>query len=98
MANEKGIKLRGWSIHAEDYEAAEDFRAVVAQELAQFEHMGERLGVGFVCAPVREEQLPGVFKTVGWVFQTETIPAAASWHPDPIELGEENIGSEAVEA
>lgn len=97
---EKGIKLRAWDIRAENYrtddgldEAA--FRNAVVNELAQLEHMGERFGVGFVVAPVREESFPGRFETVAWVFQSETIPAAAKWQPDPVTLGDENAGTQA---
>jgi len=59
--------------------------------------MGERFGVGFVVAPVRAEVLPGVFRTQGWVFQSETIPAAGAWHPDPVALGDENAGTAPLE-
>jgi hypothetical protein len=97
----KGIKLRSWAIRAEDYidENGSDtgFRMAVAQELAALEHMGERLGVGFVAAPVRRPLSDGEWETVGWVFQTETIPAAASWTPDPIGLGDENEGTALAE-
>lgn len=96
---QKGIKLRSWAIRREDYldDTGADlgFRDAVASELAALEHMGERLGVGFVCAPVRQEVFPGRWETVGWMFQTETVPAAESWTPAPIDLGEENEGTGA---
>jgi hypothetical protein len=92
---EKGIKLRAWSLHAEDYVDEDAFRQAVATELAQLEHMGERFGVGFVVAPVREASPLGGYKTVRWIFQSETIPAAPLWSPDPISLGDENDGTGA---
>jgi hypothetical protein len=99
MAN-KGIKLRSWFIHREDYidSLGNDtgFRDAVAAELASLEHMGERLGVGFVSAPARKEIAPGEWETVAWVFQTETIPAGTSWTPEPVALDEENEGTAPV--
>lgn len=98
---EKGIKLRAWTLHAEDYIDANGydtgFRQAVAEEMSKLEHMGERFGVGFVVAPIRREIRPGEFETFAWAFQSETIPAAAKWEPDPIALGDENAGTaEAV--
>lgn len=93
----KGIKLRSWALRAEDYtdDLGNDtgFRGAVAQELASLEHMGERLGVGFIVAPIRREVTAGEWETVAWVFQTETIPSAATWAPDPVVLGDENDGA-----
>jgi len=99
---QKGIKLRNWAIDSADFidENGNDtgFREAVAHELASLEHMGERLGVGFVSAPVRREVIPGRWETIAWVFQTETIPAAATWAPDPIALGDRNEGTAPLEA
>lgn len=100
MAN--GIKLRSWALYAEDYtdQFGNDtgFRAAVAAELASLEHMGERLGVGFVSAPARTKNAQGDYETTAWFFQTETIPPTASWAPDPISLGTDNEGTAPVEA
>jgi hypothetical protein len=98
----RGIKLRSWAIRAEDYidDNGYDtgFRAAVKDELRALEHMGERLGVGFVSAPVRKEVSPGLFETVGWMFQTETIPVAETWQPAPIALGDsDGTGEDVVE-
>lgn len=97
----KGIKLRSWALYAEDYvdQFGNDtgFRQAVAQELAALEHMGERLGVGFVSAPVKRKDANGEFETTAWVFQTETVPVSASWTPDPIALGDENEGTGEIQ-
>lgn len=72
-----GISLREWTLSLSDYETEQDFRLAVAQELASFEHIGERLGVGLVAVPVRTRHVPdGGWFTVGWVFRTATVPAA----------------------
>lgn len=89
----KGIKLRSWALRAKSYADDSEFQNAVVQELASLGHMGERLGVGFVVAPIRREVTAGEWETVAWVFQTETIPAAATWAPDPVVLGEENEGT-----
>lgn len=90
---EKGIKLRAWTLHRDEYQDTDQFRLAVANEMAQLEHMGERLGVGFVIAPVRRPADQGGFETVAWFFQTETIPAAPSWQPDPVALDDEHVGT-----
>jgi hypothetical protein len=73
----KGIALRKWSLSASDYENEAEFRAAVQNELASFEHIGERLGIGVIAAPIRTRALPeGEWFTAGWVFQTATVPAA----------------------
>jgi hypothetical protein len=74
---QKGIALRKWSISASDYDDEALFREAVQQELASFEHIGERLGIGVIAAPIRAQQGSEWF-TAGWVFQTATVPAAAS--------------------
>lgn len=98
----RGIKLRSWAVWAEDYvdDYGNDtgFRAAVAEELSRLEHMGERLGVGFVATPVRQqvESGPGrplEWQTTAWMFQTETVPASDVWHPAPIALGEDSAGT-----
>lgn len=99
---QKGIKLRNWAVDSADFidDDGRDtgFREAVAHELAALEHMGERLGVGFVAAPVRREVIAGRWETIAWVFQTETIPAAATWQPDPIGLGDRNEGTAPLES
>lgn len=73
----KGIALRKWSISASDYEDDATFREAVQSELASFEHIGERLGIGVIAAPIRTRAIPdGEWFTAGWVFQTATVPAA----------------------
>jgi hypothetical protein len=54
----KGIALRKWSLSASDYENEAEFRAAVQNELASFEHIGERLGIGVIAAPIRTRALP----------------------------------------
>jgi hypothetical protein len=73
----KGIALRKWSLSASDYENEAEFRAAIQNELASFEHIGERLGIGLIAAPIRA-LIPGggTYYTAGWAFQTATFPAA----------------------
>jgi hypothetical protein len=72
-----GISLREWSLSLSDYETEDDFRAAVQQELASFEHIAERLGVGLVAAPIRTRMRDGGdWFTAGWVFKAATVPAA----------------------
>lgn len=74
---QKGISLRKWSLSLSDYETEQDFREAVQAELAQFEHIGERLGIGVIAAPIRTRTMDGgEWFTAGWVFQTATVPAA----------------------
>jgi hypothetical protein len=77
----KGIALRKWALHLKDYETEDDFRQAVAAELAGFEHIGERLGVGVVAAPIRARE-GGEWFTRAWVFQTATVPAAHIGEPE----------------
>lgn len=72
-----GISMREWSISLRDYETEDDFRQAVQQELASFEHIGERLGIGIVAAPIRTRSRDGgEWFTAGWAFKTATVPAA----------------------
>lgn len=80
----KGIALRKWALHAKDYESEDDFRQAVAAELAGFEHIGERLGVGVVAAPIRAQE-GGEWFTQAWVFQTATVPGARD-EPEPEDV------------
>lgn len=74
---QKGIALREWSLSASDYETEQEFRYAVKEELAAFEHTGERLGIGIVAAPIRTRVGPnGSWFTAAWIFKTATIPAA----------------------
>lgn len=94
-----GISLREWSISLSDYETEDDFRQAVASELASFEHIGERLGIGLVAAPIRTHQLPdGPWFTVGWVFKTATVPSARSGASEIEALEEALAEPEPVEA
>jgi hypothetical protein len=75
----KGIALRKWRISRSDYQDDYQFREAVQGELASFEHIGERLGVALVAAPIRERALQGGdWFTVAWAFQTATVPAATA--------------------
>lgn len=79
---QKGIALRKWSIKAEDYGTDAEFRQAVVNELASFEHIGERLGIGLVAVPVRTRLLPdGDYRTAAWVFQTATVPSTRDDEP-----------------
>jgi hypothetical protein len=73
---QKGISLRKWSISASDYASEQEFRIAIANELASFEHIGERLGIGVIAAPIRTRESGQEWFTAGWVFQTATVPAA----------------------
>jgi len=81
----KGIALRKWSLALGDYETEDDFRQAVAAELAGFEHIGERMGVGLVAAPVRANQ-GGEWFTSAWVFQTATVPGIRDEEPDEEDM------------
>lgn len=90
---QKGIALREWSLSLSDYETEEDFRQAVAGELASFEHIGERLGIGVVALPVRTRTASGAWYTAGWVFKTATVPAARE-QASEIEALEEALDAE----
>lgn len=81
MAKQQGIALRRWSIDLRDYETEEEFRQAIASELASFEHIGERLGIGLVAAPIRRQMDGGGWFTAGWMFETATVPGVRD--PDP---------------
>lgn len=90
----KGIKLRNWDLDVRDYETVEDFRIAVANELAAFEHIGERFGIALVAAPAKQ-RVGDRYVTVGWTFNTATVPAARAVEepePEPLpELSEEEV-------
>ena len=85
----KGIKLRNWSLDADDYEHEDAFRAAVELELARFEHIGERFGVALVATPVKKQVVDrrtgrAFYMTRGWMFQTATVPAVREQvEPEP---------------
>lgn len=97
-----GIAHRAWSISREEFRDEygkldeQAFRAAVQNEMALAEHIGERLGVAIVAAPVRTRLLPdGDYFTAGWRFKTASIPADAAPgevvavdgdHGDPIDV------------
>jgi hypothetical protein len=90
----KGIALRKWRISRSDYEDDYQFREAVQGELASFEHIGERLGVALVAAPIRERAvLGGEWFTSAWAFQTATVPAASA----VVDAVSEPDGAEADE-
>lgn len=79
----KGIAHREWAIYRDDYRDdngrvnEQAFRAAVQFELSMAEHIGERLGVAIVAAPVRTRHMgDGPYFTTGWVFKTATVPSA----------------------
>jgi hypothetical protein len=73
----KGIALREWSISRDEYHSDNEFREAVAGELASFEHIGERLGIALIAAPIRTQaQDGGTWFTAAWGFKTATVPAA----------------------
>jgi hypothetical protein len=88
MAKQQGIALRRWSIDLRDYETEEDFRQAVASELASFEHIGERLGIGLVAAPIRRQMDGGGWFTAGWMFETATVPGVREHEPTADEYAD----------
>src|SRR5689334_9853264 len=98
----KGIAHREWFINRDDYVDEQgrvdeaSFRAAVQNELALAEHIGERLGVAIVAAPIRTKlQMPGSsWFTIGWVFKTATVPAARGDAPTEIEALDEALREE----
>jgi hypothetical protein len=98
----KGIALRKWRISRSDYEDDYQFREAVQGELASFEHIGERLGVALIAAPIRTRLLPnGEWFTSAWGFQTATVPAAtaaAEAVVEPEDDAGEPLPPELVEA
>lgn len=81
----RGIAHREWEVRREDYENDSEFRYAVQQEMSMAEHIGERLGVAIVAAPIRTRSLQGgSWFTVGWVFRTATVPSADT-KPEPAE-------------
>lgn len=90
----KGIAHREWRITAEDYEDDRAFRKAVQAELAMCENIGERLGVAIVAAPIRTKAKHGShWFTVGWVFQTASIPAMAVEQPGEIDALEDALAT-----
>jgi len=66
---------RTWTLDSRDFATEEEFRAAVQTELAQFEHVGHRIGLAVTAAPIRE-RIGREFETVGWAFRTDTVPVA----------------------
>jgi hypothetical protein len=87
----KGIAHRDWSISRDDYRDEDgrtddaSFRAAVQNELALAEHIGERLGVAIVAAPIRTRLAGGSHFTVGWAFKTATVPSTREQTPEPFD-------------
>lgn len=102
----KGIALREWSISRSSFTTEDEFRGAVAQELASFEHIGERLGIGLVSVPIRARRPDTSWYTAGWVFKTATVPAAkpdalpgdTTELPELEALAAESVAPEAVAA
>lgn len=83
----KGIAHREWRIERDEYQTDQDFRYAVQQEMSLAEHIGERLGVAIVSAPVRTRASEGgMHFTVAWVFQTASIPSASATKLEDSEL------------
>lgn len=80
----KGIKLRSWALDTADYETEGQFRDAVANELAAFEHIGERFGIALIATPVKQ-RVGEEFVTLGWTFHTATVPTVreVTATPDP---------------
>lgn len=79
----RGISHREWQISREDYGDDQSFREAVQAELAMCENIGERLGVAIVASPVRTKQGQSWF-TMGWRFQTASVPAWRGGEEDVI--------------
>ena len=92
----KGIKLRDWTLWDTDYPDDSALRAAVQDELAAFEHIGERLGIGIVAVPLRERFEDGKgsvhVKTRGWQFRTCTVPLLGQAQPAPEPVDVEGEG------
>ena len=84
----KGIAHRRWEIRREDCrnEAGEIddavFRSTVEQEAVLNVHIMERLGVGIVSVPVREQWPDGSWHTAGYTFHTATVPGLRQPAPE----------------
>lgn len=73
-----------------EFATEEGFRDAVARELAEYEHLGHRIGLALTAAPLRE-RFDDDYLTVGWAFQTAAVPAAVAavsapepqFDPDP---------------
>lgn len=85
---------REWFVVAADFVDDEGrfdedaFRAKVQDELAGLEHMGYRLGRGFMVTPLREPRQIGnvtVYETVGWAFSETFMPAVRRQESAPAE-------------
>lgn len=84
-----GIAHRGWQIARSDFMTDEGvdeaaFRGAVQHELAMAEHIGERLGVAILAAPKRQ-RFGDLWITVGWRFQTASIPAVPNGESEAAE-------------
>jgi hypothetical protein len=93
---------RDWVVMLDEFEALEDFRQAVTQELAGLENLGHRIGGAYVATPIRIPQkveregivgLPETeYVTIGWAFKQAFAPAARVVEQEPV------IEPEAVEA
>lgn len=69
-----------------EYAAGEDeLRERVAQELAQLENIGQRLGGAFVVGPVRRRSEGQVY-VAGWLFEHTTAPLVQEQRLEPVSL------------
>lgn len=91
------IGLRAWTLDARDYggdEAA--FRQAVVEELAASEYLGYRLGIAVVSAPIRVQQVEGGdWATIGWRFQTTTVPGVRLADLDNLDTAAADVGDAA---
>lgn len=84
---------RRWVLRADAYDSEAEFRDAVASELAGMEHIGHRLGGGFVSSPLRraiEHDELTEYVTVGWLFEHTFVPAVRA-QPVAQPLSEEEM-------
>lgn len=95
---------RKWYVLSDHYETESDFRLAIENELARLEHVGFRMGRGFICSPLRErnEHMSAVlgtdvYDTLGWVFTETFVPAIRRTAPPDEEPVESDVVSVPAE-
>lgn len=86
-----GISHRQWFLWRADYADDASFEEAVQSELAQLQFMCDRLGIAVVPSPVRDkldraDGRPSEYFSMGWAFQTASIPAVREAATEIAEL------------
>jgi hypothetical protein len=86
-----GISHRQWFLWRADYDDDASFEAAIQSELVQLQFMCDRLGIAVIPSPVRDkldraDGRPSEYFSMGWGFQTASIPAVREAAAEIAEL------------